>query len=79
MPGVSLPAGLPDPYATQTQAKSQASPEEAPEGQPEAKEGASCGQPWVEGGQAGQAEAEAEGQDGLADQQVERVSLKITV
>ncbi|CAB4162479.1 hypothetical protein UFOVP779_46 [uncultured Caudovirales phage] len=69
-------AGLPDPYATQTQAKSQASPKEASEAKPEAKEGASCGQSWVEGGQAGQAEAETEGQAGLADQQVERVSLK---
>jgi hypothetical protein len=72
-------AGLLDPYATQTQAKSQAHPKEAPEGQGRGKEGASCGQSWVEGGQAGLAEGKAGGEAGLEDQQVGEQSFEIIV
>lgn len=79
MPGVSWLAGLLDPYATQTQAKSQASPKEATEAKPGGKEGVSCGDSWLEGREAGQAEAEAEGQAGLEDHQVGQGQPQITV
>lgn len=79
MPGGVRLGGLPDPYATQTQAKSQASPKEAPEGQGRGKEGASCGQSGVEGSQAGLAEGKAGGEAGLEDQQVGKQSFEIIV